>query len=101
MTAYAIFIRDEAVQDQAEMDTYSHLTRSNPPKVALTPLALYGALDALEGDAPDGVVVLQFADMASARAWYDSPEYQAALPHRLKGAKYRAFIVDGLDETAK
>jgi uncharacterized protein (DUF1330 family) len=34
--------------------------------------------------------------MEQARAWYDSEEYQKALPHRLKSADYQAIIVEGL-----
>lgn len=44
----------------------------------------------------DGAVVLEFPTVADARAWYESPLYQQALPHRLKGAEYRVFIVEGL-----
>jgi uncharacterized protein (DUF1330 family) len=34
--------------------------------------------------------------MAAARAWYDSPAYQAAVKHRFLGADYRVFITEGL-----
>jgi uncharacterized protein (DUF1330 family) len=34
--------------------------------------------------------------MAEAKAWYESPLYQQALVHRLKGAEYRVFMVEGL-----
>ncbi len=38
-----------------------------------------GATDVLEGDrVPNRVVILEFADMATARAWYESPEYLEA-----------------------
>ncbi len=97
MTAYVIFTREGPVIDQAEMDKYSSMNRGHPPPAKLTPLAIYGALESLEGEAPDGVVVLQFPTMQDAREWYNSPEYQAALVHRKKGARYRAFIVEGID----
>ena len=50
----------------------------------------------VEGKDADGVVLLQFPDMAAARAWYDSPEYQAAIPERMQAAPYRAIIFEGL-----
>jgi uncharacterized protein (DUF1330 family) len=53
-------------------------------------------METLEGESPDGVVVLQFPTVEDAKAWYHSPAYQAAVPHRQKGADYRAFIVQGL-----
>jgi uncharacterized protein (DUF1330 family) len=59
-------------------------------------LAYYGAVEVLEGPPVDGVVVVEFPDMAAARAWYDSPEYQDAKAHRLKAADYRVMLVQGL-----
>ncbi|MDB5820130.1 MAG: hypothetical protein JWQ11_3770, partial [Rhizobacter sp.] len=44
----------------------------------------------------DGAVILAFPSVAEARASYESPLYQEALKHRLKGAEYRVFIVEGL-----
>jgi uncharacterized protein (DUF1330 family) len=79
------------------MEKYSAMNRQLPPPAGLTPLAVYGALESLEGDAPDGAVVLQFPSVQAAKAWYHSADYQAALPHRKKGANYRAFIVEGID----
>jgi uncharacterized protein (DUF1330 family) len=50
-----------------------------------------------EGEPIEGVVILEFATFEEAEAWYDSPAYQAAVVHRLRGAKYRTFIVQGVD----
>jgi len=96
MAAYVIFMRESPIRDAAEMQAYSKMTRMNPPDPKLTALSVYGAIEALEGDAPDGVVVLQFPTMEDAKAWYNSPNYQAAAQHRKKGADYRAMIVQGL-----
>lgn len=96
MPAYMIFIREDKIRDQAEMDIYSQMNRSNPRDPNVTPLVVYGAIEAVEGKAPDGMIVLQFPTVEDAKAWYNSPGYQAALPHRKKGADYRAMIVQGL-----
>jgi len=96
MPAYLIVTRESPVRDQSELDTYSKMNRESPRNPDLTPLVLYGAVDALEGAAPEAVVVLKFPTMAAAKAWYESPAYQAALAHRQKGADWRAFIVEGL-----
>jgi uncharacterized protein (DUF1330 family) len=95
MPAYVLFIRESAIRNQSEMDIYRNMNRDKPPDPKLTPLVIYGAIDALEGTAPDGVVILQFPTVEDAKAWYNSPAYQAAIPHRRKGADYRAFIVQG------
>ena len=96
MPAYMIVIRNEPVRDQAEMAEYQRLNREAPPTVPLKPLVIYGETVALEGPAPDGVIVLEFATVEDAKAWYNSPAYQKALPHRLKAADYRVFIVQGV-----
>lgn len=100
MPAYIIFIREEPVKDQAAIQAYSASNRANAAlfvdKYKFKPLAVYGALETLEGDAADGVVLAEFPSLADARAWYDSPEYQAALPDRFKGAHYRAIMFEGL-----
>jgi len=96
MPAYLVVTRESAIRDPSEIDTYSRMNRENPRDPSLTPLVLYGELERLEGDGPEAVVVLQFPTMEEARAWYNSPAYQAALVHRRKGADWRAFIVQGL-----
>jgi uncharacterized protein (DUF1330 family) len=98
MPAYVILIRDEPVRDPDAMARYQQMNWDNAGRFAetLTPLVVYGAVDTLEGATPDGVLLLRFDDLEKAKAWYESPEYQAALPHRLQAADYRAFIVEGL-----
>lgn len=95
VSAYVIFVRN-SVSDPDEMARYGELARKVPSQ-GLTPLARYGKAEALEGDPVDGVVIAKFETMEAAKAWYFSPEYQAALPHRLKGADYRVFLTEGLD----
>jgi uncharacterized protein (DUF1330 family) len=98
MTAYMLLIRDEPVHDPEAMAEYQRMNRENAAafSASLTPLAVYGAVEALEGPTPDGVLVLQFPTVEDAKAWYESPAYQAALPYRKKAADYRAMIVQGL-----
>jgi uncharacterized protein (DUF1330 family) len=96
MPVYMLFIREGAVRNQGEIDTYERMNRESPRDPNLKPLVVYGAIEAVEGAAPDGMVMLQFPTVEDAKAWYNSPAYQAAIPHRKKGAEYRAFIVQGL-----
>ncbi len=95
MPAYVIMIRDRMI-DPAEFAAYGAKAREARGDHKITPLAFYGPHQALEGPDPDGVVILQFPTAAEARAWYDSPAYQDALQHRLKGAEYRVVIVEGV-----
>jgi uncharacterized protein (DUF1330 family) len=48
------------------------------------------------GPEPKRVVILEFADAAAVKRWYNSPEYQKILPNRLANSKARAFIVEGM-----
>ena len=96
MSAYVVFIR-EATTDAAEMQRYAETAPAARAGHDITRLAFYGTLDVLEGQDVEGVAILRFPDMAAARAWYDSPAYQAAHQHRLKGAKYKVLLVDGVD----
>lgn len=56
-----------------------------------------GAPDTVEGDfRPNRIVVLEFPDMPSAKAWYASPAYQRILPLRLRHSRAAFFtFVDG------
>lgn len=96
MATYMIFIRETPVFDADAITSYQAANRAAPPNPDLTPLIAYGKMEALEGDAPDGMVVLQFPDAEAAKAWYNSPEYQAAIPLRQQGAEYRAIMVEGI-----
>ena len=95
MAAYVVFIR-ESVTDQAELDQYNTKAGATTAGHVLVPLAFYGAHETWEGAASDGLVILRFEDMDAARAWYNSPAYQEAKAHRLKGANYRVLLTDGV-----
>lgn len=41
------------------------------------------------------VVVVEFPSLEQAQAFYNSAEYQAALPYRLKAADAEVILVDG------
>ncbi|WP_340589104.1 DUF1330 domain-containing protein [Erythrobacter alti] len=99
MPAYIMFTREEPVADESALARYSAANRANAAdwqkQFSITPLAVYGRLETLEGESADGVVLLQFPTMADARAWYDSPEYQAAIADRHRAAPYRAIMFEG------
>ena len=95
MAAYVIFIR-EGVRNLSELEIYSQKAPAAMAGHAVTPLAVYGRHEVIEGPAVEGVVILQFPSFDEAKAWYDSPAYREAREHRFKGADYRAVIVEGL-----
>jgi uncharacterized protein (DUF1330 family) len=95
MVAYAVFIREEPVRDPGEIETYRQKAAGTGAAFNMKLLALYGACQAVEGKAVDGVVLLEFPTMEDAKAWYNSPAYQKAAPHRRNGAEYRAILFEG------
>ena len=96
MSAYVVFIRDNTL-NQDEMAAYAEKAGKARGDHPIKPLAFYGELETLEGPEAEGVVIIEFPTTEAAHAWYDSPEYQAAKQHRLKGANYRVLLVEGVD----
>lgn len=91
----------ERVTDPAEMEIYSQMAARAREGHAVVPLARYGALRMLEGQPIEGAVILQFPTMEEACAWYESDAYQEARQHRMRGATYKVFLVEGLDAVLK
>jgi uncharacterized protein (DUF1330 family) len=57
-----------------------------------------GEVDVLEGSWPGHVIVIQFPDRETARAWYASPAYQAILHLRTDNADSDIVLVDGVPD---
>jgi uncharacterized protein (DUF1330 family) len=95
MAAYFVMIHEETTDAEAlaEYGPKASLAAQSHP---LTPLAIYGAVDQREGASIEGAVIIEFPDMVSARAWYDSPAYQAAAKFRHAGSRSRAFFIEGV-----
>lgn len=98
MSAYVVLIR-ERTTDAAELALYRQKAAAARAGHDITPLASYGAFEVLEGASMEGAVILRFPSVEAARSWYASPDYQNALPHRLKGADCRMFLIEGVDAT--
>ena len=100
MPAYAIVFRETPLRDADSQSEYSASNRANAAlfqgEYGLKPLAVYGAMQALEGEAPDGIVLIEFPTMDHACRWYDSEEYQRVIPLREKAADWRVILVQGL-----
>lgn len=95
MAAYVVFVRDR-ITDPTEFAAYRQKAGAARGDHPLKRVVFDGKLEVLEGEPTDGVVILEFPDMAAAHAWYDSPAYQEAKAHRLKGSDHRVLLVQGL-----
>ena len=96
MTAYIVLIRNET-HDPEGMKAYAALA----PKAPIDQLEIAAAktnwFEVLEGEEAEAVVILKFPDRKAANRWYRSPEYQAAVKHRLASGSYRTVMVEGVD----
>jgi uncharacterized protein (DUF1330 family) len=95
MPAFVVMTR-ERTTNATELDNYRSKGPATLDGRPATPLAFYGALDVLDGEQIEAAAILQFPTAKEARDWYESPEYQEARAHRLKGGDYQVFIVDGI-----
>ena len=95
MAAYVIAEVD--VHDSALFEDYRKLVPATIAKYGGKYVVRGGATDSKEGGwTPKRVVVLEFPTMARAREWYHSADYAPALAMRLKAAKSRMIIVEGV-----
>lgn len=94
----AYFILEIDIHDPEGMKPYLAKAGATLTPFASIPLVNGGTVDPVEGEAPQGkIVMLRFDSMAQARAWYGSPEYRELLPHRLNSASNRAYFLEGLE----
>ncbi len=85
------------VTDPDKYENYKALAPAAIKKYGGEYLARGGALATLEGDAENRrVVILRFDDMDAAKAFYNSPEYQAAKKEREGAADGQFIVVEGL-----
>ena len=56
-----------------------------------------GAIGTLEGDwAPERIVIIEFASVDAARAWYESTEYSEARAVRAHAGRWNMIVVEGV-----
>ncbi len=96
MAGYIMFIREGAVTDPEAMKKYQEGNRAATPRDNMKIHTLYGAMECVEGEDADGVVILEFPDTAAARDWYYSEDYQSNAKYRMQAASYRVFIIEGM-----
>lgn len=54
--------------------------------------------DVREGDWNGDLIMIAFADLANARAWYESENYQRILPLRMRNSRGAVILIDGVEE---
>jgi uncharacterized protein (DUF1330 family) len=92
----AYFVVELEIANQEAMEPYRAAVPATITQYGGRFLTRGGATELIEGGPePKRIVIVEFADKAAFRRWYDSPEYQKILPGRLDNSTGRAFIVEG------
>jgi len=92
----AYFVAEVEVTNPAGYEPYRALAGASIAQYGGRFVARGGKAELIEGSPePKRVVIIEFPDTAAVKRWYDSPEYQKALPIRLANSMGRAFIVEG------
>jgi len=95
MAAYVI--SDVTARDAAAWQAYRTRAAASIAQHGGRYLARGGTIEVLEGAwTPSAIVVVEFPDMAAARAWYASAEYTAALELRDQALVRDLILVDGV-----
>jgi uncharacterized protein (DUF1330 family) len=91
-------ISDVAIRDDEAVKTYRERAAASIAQYGGRYLARGGAVESLEGSwAPRTIIVVEFASVEQARAWYRSPEYAAALEVRDEALSRNLILVEGID----
>jgi len=95
MSAY--IIANVTVTNPAQYDEYRQWSTAAMQAHQAEVCVRGGQVEVLEGDwAPERLVILKFANVAAARAFYDSPEYGKARAAREGAAIMRMIVVEGV-----
>ena len=95
MPAYVIV--DIEVTDPVRYAAYKELAQVAVAAYGGKYLARGGQTEVLEGNwQPKRLVVLEFASVAQAKAWADSPEYRPARELRHQSATSRMVVIEGV-----
>ena len=95
MAFYVIW--DAEITNRPGLEPYVAAVNDTVAKHGGRYLARGGTIKLIEGGPePKRIVILEFPDAAAFDRWYNSPEYQKILPHRLQNATGRLFTVEGM-----
>jgi uncharacterized protein (DUF1330 family) len=93
----ALVIVEIEVRDPEDYEAYKSLVPASVDAYGGRFVARGGAIETLEGGwAPERIVVLEFSSVEQARQWWGSPEYRDAKAIRMRAAKTRMIITEGV-----
>jgi uncharacterized protein (DUF1330 family) len=95
-------ILTETIHDPEGMSAYGQASMASVVEHGGKVLVVDADVQVLEGEwQGTRTVVVEYESVAAARAWYESPGYQAALPLRKAAADGNVVIVSGFEPPAR
>ena len=96
MAAYALV--EITINDMEKMGPYMEKVEKTVADHGGRYLVRAGETTVVEGNIGEHPlkVILEFPDMAAAKGWYDSAEYQAIVPHRTAASASNFLFVEGV-----
>ena len=92
----AYIVAEIHITDPVASDEYRPLAAASIARFGGRFIVRGGEVDLLEGEPqPERIVVIEFPDAETARRWYRSEEYQAALRIRQAASRGRVLLVEG------
>jgi uncharacterized protein (DUF1330 family) len=86
------------VLDPAEFEKYREKVAAVSASFGGRYVVRRGEPEVLDGEwAPMRLVIIEFDSPERVRAFYDSSDYQAILPHRLRSTKGHVLLLTGAD----
>ena len=95
-TAPAYYVSEFELTDPEGIKPYSAAVEASFTPFGGRYLVRGGRVESREGEPAKRIVMIGFPSLERARAWYDSPRYQELMPIRLRSARSRVYIVEGL-----
>jgi uncharacterized protein (DUF1330 family) len=93
----AYVISDVEIRDDELIKEYRRLAQESIAKYGGRYLARGGQVEPVEGGwTPKAIIIVEFPDMARARAWYQSADYAEALTVRARALDRRLIFVEGV-----
>ena len=93
----AFLISDVSIRDADAFQTYRTRAADSIARHGGRYFVRGGDVDPLEGTwSPRTIIIVEFASMEQARAWYRSPEYASALAVRDKALSRSLVLIDGV-----
>jgi uncharacterized protein (DUF1330 family) len=93
------FVVDVTIHDPQSYADYSRQVGPMVARYGGSFLVRGGATETIEGDwQPRRLVIIEFADTAHFRAWYDSPEYAEVRTIRFNASTARAVLAQGVEQ---